>query len=772
MPPLIDRIVALPPLAGIPREQLQWLLDHGEIHRGQDGAVYHGASDEVLMGLFLLVSGRFSIRVSQGGVEREVREVTPGRVTGYLPYSRMTNPRGYVVADGPVEFVFIRVEDLPAMTRACYDFTAMCVHEMLDRARVFKSDDKRQEKMAALGRLSAGLAHELNNPASAAARAARELNGMRGELVAAARGLGEAGLEAASLRALESLQSRESAAGEPAGEALSPMERAELEDQLAAWLGARGVDPGLAYPLAERGFRVVDLEALAPAVDSTQLGPVLRYLAADCEMRALTADIVSAAERIHSLVAAVKKHTHMDRGPAVEPIRVGEHLADTVTLMHSKASLKGATLELTVAPDLPAVDGSVSELNQVWMHLVDNAIDAVAESGWIAIDARAEDGRVVVRVIDDGPGIPEEWQERVFDPFFTTKEVGEGRGLGLDIVRTVTASHHGTVALTSTPGHTEFRVTLPGAETADPGAPAHDARRPARAMAALFAVLLAGGAAPPHVMAASQPVGTHSAGPVDERAGCCALVSARPGSPAPESTLPASLPAPSSPRWAVEAEGGPVWQSYNDVEIPNDGTATRFSLSDLAGAGPWAAGRLYVTWNPEGRHGLRLLVAPLTIRATGVPGSPISFAGEDYAAGVPTEARYTFNSYRLTYRYRFHEGARTRAWVGFTAKVRDAVIALEQGQTTSRKTDVGFVPLLHLAGDWRFAPRWAAGVDIDALAGGPGRAEDAAVKVGYDLSDRWSLRAGYRMVEGGADVEQVYTFAWLHYAVASVAVSF
>ncbi|MEX2473312.1 MAG: hypothetical protein WEA34_14075 [Gemmatimonadota bacterium] len=220
--------------------------------------------------------------------------------------------------------------------------------------------------------------------------------------------------------------------------------------------------------------------------------------------------------------------------------------------------------------------------------------------------------------------------------------------------------------------------------------------------------------------------------------------------------------------WRLELEGGPVWQSYNDVEIPNDGTATRFSLRDLAGAGPWGAGRFYATWNTSGRHSLRALAAPLTIRATGVPAGPVDFMGERYAAGQPTEATYTFDSYRLTYRYRFHQGEAMTAWVGFTAKIRDAVTALEQGPVSSRKTNVGFVPLLHLAGDWRLAPRWTASLDIDALAGGPGRAEDAALELGYALSDRWTLQAGYRMVEGGADVDEVYAFAWLHYGVMSV----
>lgn len=223
------------------------------------------------------------------------------------------------------------------------------------------------------------------------------------------------------------------------------------------------------------------------------------------------------------------------------------------------------------------------------------------------------------------------------------------------------------------------------------------------------------------------------------------------------------------PRLVVEVEGGPVWQSYNDVEIPNDGSATRFSLRELAGAGPAAGGRLYVTWNRNERHGLRLLLAPFTLVGTGVPERSLRFAGATYAAGQPAEATYTFDSYRLTYRYRFHAGDRTTAWIGLTAKVRDAVIALEQGATTSRKDDLGFVPLLHLAGVWRFAPGWLLDLDVDALAGGPGRAEDVALRVGYDLGDRWTVRAGYRTVEGGADVDEVYTFAWLHAAVVSVA---
>jgi len=231
--------------------------------------------------------------------------------------------------------------------------------------------------------------------------------------------------------------------------------------------------------------------------------------------------------------------------------------------------------------------------------------------------------------------------------------------------------------------------------------------------------------------------------------------------------LPALAAAQTSP-FELELEFGPVWQTKNDVEIPNDGTATRFSLPDVVGEGPWSAGRAYVTWNFAERHGLRLLYAPLSVTETGTPAAALSFAGASYVGNVPVEATYTFNSYRLSYRWRVHSSERSAAWVGLTAKVRDASIGLAQGSTASRKDDLGFVPLLHVAADRRFGSRWYVSFDADALAGGPGRAVDASLKLGYDLDDRWSIRAAYRTVEGGADVESVYNFAWLHYAAASI----
>jgi hypothetical protein len=223
-----------------------------------------------------------------------------------------------------------------------------------------------------------------------------------------------------------------------------------------------------------------------------------------------------------------------------------------------------------------------------------------------------------------------------------------------------------------------------------------------------------------------------------------------------------------SPRLEIELEGGPVWQTRNDVRIPNEG-GTKFSLVDLIGSGPFASVRLEAAYNISRRHGLRLVLAPLTISGTGTLDEPVEFAGASFAAGIPTEGRYRFNSYRLTYRYRFHDGRKWRWHIGFTAKIRDAKVALQQEGASASDSNVGPVPLIHLAGQVRLGPRWRISGDLDALGAPQGRAEDLALKVRYDPTERWSLALGYRTLEGGADSDTVYTFAWLHYVVASVA---
>ena len=226
------------------------------------------------------------------------------------------------------------------------------------------------------------------------------------------------------------------------------------------------------------------------------------------------------------------------------------------------------------------------------------------------------------------------------------------------------------------------------------------------------------------------------------------------------------------PTFALELEAGPVWQTVNDVQIPNSSAGSRFSLVDLAGKGPQAAWRGYLTWNLSAKHSLRGLYAPLSFTETGIPSGDIAFNGDDFVGGQEVAATYKFNSYRLTYRYMWHDGEKWRWHIGFTAKIRDAKIQLVQGGVDSTKDDLGFVPLLHLAGRYRLGDSWYLNLDIDALAGGPGRAEDAALKLGWQVAPRVAWELGYRTVEGGADVEEVYNFAWLHYAVTSLRLDF
>jgi signal transduction histidine kinase len=198
-------------------------------------------------------------------------------------------------------------------------------------------------------------------------------------------------------------------------------------------------------------------------VSGDQLRVALHWVAAGCTVRGLARDIERAAARVHELVTAVKGFTYMDRASSPEPVDLARGLSDTLAVMAAKARTKSASLTVDVPADLPRVLGFGGELNQVWANLVDNALDAIAEGGHVTVAARAEGPKVVVRVTDDGPGIPAEARGRIFDPFFTTKPVGKGTGLGLDIVRRLLDRNDGSIDLQTEPGRTEFRVTLPAA---------------------------------------------------------------------------------------------------------------------------------------------------------------------------------------------------------------------------------------------------------------------------------------------------------------------
>jgi len=221
------------------------------------------------------------------------------------------------------------------------------------------------------------------------------------------------------------------------------------------------------------------------------------------------------------------------------------------------------------------------------------------------------------------------------------------------------------------------------------------------------------------------------------------------------------------PRPTLAVELGGAWQQRNTAQVPNETPNTRFALDDITGDGPVPAVRLVLDWPLSEQHRLRFLAAPLRVDETGTSNAPIVFQGTSFAAGN-VQARYRFDSYRASYRYVFHDSERWSWQFGGTVKVRDAEIELRQGALTRRKTDTGLVPLLALEGEWRFAPRWRAVFDFEGLAAPQGRAIDASLQVGYEVSPQLLLSAGYRFLDGGADNDNLYTFARFDYAVVRV----
>jgi signal transduction histidine kinase len=467
---LLDRLENHTLMRGLPREQIAWVAAHGRLRQLAGGELLYKQGTKV-DALYLVLSGHLVIHVDRGTGRRKAMEWRSGEVTGFLPYSRLAATLGDVVAEEPTELVSVHRDHFPEMIRQCHELTAVFVHVMLDRTRHFTSSDLHDEKLLSLGKLAAGLAHELNNPASAIARSAKGLTDRLISLEEASRALGGTGLTPSQIAAVHGV--REICLTTPLTAVRSPLERADREDAVAAWLDARGADRTAAQPLAETAVTLEALDRLAAALDRTSLDAALRWIASGCATRQLASEIEQAAARIYDLVAAVKGFTRMDHATVPEAVDIGRGLSDTLAVLQAKARAKSVGVAVQVAADLPKVQGFGGELNQVWLNLIDNALDAVATGGRVEIAATTSGGAVLVRVVDDGPGIPADIRARIFDPFFTTKPVGEGAGLGLDIVRRLIQRHDGEIDVDSRPGRTEFRVRLPvpAAVASPPGAP-------------------------------------------------------------------------------------------------------------------------------------------------------------------------------------------------------------------------------------------------------------------------------------------------------------
>jgi signal transduction histidine kinase len=444
--------------------QLEWLCQRGRVEVFPAGPVY--TEGDPATAFYVLLDGTvvLSRRVGSDDIEAgrtSQRGVYAGAWLAYLgdrvpqlyPSSmRVTEPSRFFVLDADV-FAQLMNEWFP-----------MAVH-LLEGGVVYRTNLQaltgQRERLLALGSLSAGLTHELNNPAAAGVRATASLrdriSGMRHKLGAIAGG----GWDRTTLQTLVQLQ-EEAADRVPKAPVLSPLQVSDAEDAITDWLDSRGISDGwqLAPAFVAAGLDVAWLEHVAAAVGAATLDGALRWLNCTVETELLMNDIEDATMRISALVGAAKQYSQLDRTPH-QAVDVHELLDSTVTMLAGKVP-PGIRVVKEYDRTLPAIPAYAAELNQVWTNLIDNAVSAMGETGVLTVRTGMDRGQVFVDICDTGPGVPPQIRERIFEPFFTTKPVGQGTGLGLDISwRIVVNKHHGDIQMRSAPGDTRFRVRLP-----------------------------------------------------------------------------------------------------------------------------------------------------------------------------------------------------------------------------------------------------------------------------------------------------------------------
>jgi signal transduction histidine kinase len=454
-----SELLSVPAFADLPEDQIVWFISRAKEMNltAGDTAFRQG---ELADAMYIVLEGQLQVRGDLGG-ETVVFPLAPGAVTGVLPFSRMKQFTVGARALTDARVLSFPASLFPDLVQKMPELAQRLVGLMSDRIRETTRREQQRDRLASLGKLSAGLAHELNNPASAAKRATSQLRDVLKKIRDASHELGSRDLSVAQKAEIENLETAFVQSNEVPPDALTI---SDLEEQIDSLLRSHGQTDlwQMAADLARKNIKPEALESLFAILDAETARAALVRIAASVEVATLLNEIESGTSRISDLVRAIKEYTYMDQTP-LQNVDIVKSLETTLTILNHKLK-HGVVVERDYQKIPLLVNSFGSELNQVWTNLIDNAIDAMGGEGKLRVRTYRQDDSVVVEITDDGPGIAPEVQAHIFEPFFTTKGVGEGTGLGLDTVMRIVKKHRGDIQVSSKPGQTSFQVWLPTAE--------------------------------------------------------------------------------------------------------------------------------------------------------------------------------------------------------------------------------------------------------------------------------------------------------------------
>ncbi|WP_375561382.1 ATP-binding protein [Bernardetia sp. OM2101] len=454
----------------VPENQLEWLLEQAECQDLAEGEFLFQPNIEINC-MYIVLCGRIRLYIAQNGQMRQLAIYEPHEITGQLPYSRMSKSTGYGIALEPTKLLCFDKSKFPKLIQKNYELTEALVRRMTTRVREFTKNQQMTEKMVSLGKLSAGLAHELNNPASAVVRSAESLQKHLKNTPEQFKDVMTIKVTAEEVEKINDFmfekindyQNKDKNTSQKSKKTI--LQKSNLEDELLDYMEDKEVRDAfdIAPTFVEYDFEIKDLERVEEIVSAAHLSPVLNWICNNLITEKTIQEIKDASERIGHLVKSIKSYTHMDKGADATQVSIVEGIENTLTLLNHKIKVKKIEVELNFEDNLPKVQGQAGEINQVWTNIIDNALDVMPENGGgkLLIESKNDHDFVLTKITDNGGGIPKEIINNIFDPFFTTKEIGKGTGLGLDITHRIIQQHKGSIKVNSENGQTTFEVCIP-----------------------------------------------------------------------------------------------------------------------------------------------------------------------------------------------------------------------------------------------------------------------------------------------------------------------